>query len=164
MLCMGCKGDFDSIEGPVHEYMESSPGCWATYSSVLAVEYENYQALHNIHRLTADTYAVQHPGQPSRNSIQSVWGHLVAQYFYLEKGYDGEKTRSQIKRFLEAKPELVWLPPPDFTGSLNVNHVAGSVEPQDHIRRVQEWGRSVYEYWLKDHALEIYQMVQKISR
>src|SRR5437764_1070524 len=131
---MWCKGDFDAIEGPVHEYMESTPGCWSAYSKVLAVEYENYQVLHDVHRLTVDAYAAQHPGQPSRKSMQSVWGHLVAMYFYLERGLDGEKTRLQLKRFVESGPELFWLPPPDFAGSLNVGHVAGRVEIQDHIR------------------------------
>jgi hypothetical protein len=67
---MWCKGDFEAIEGPVHEYMESTPGCWAAFSKVLAAEYENYRTLGDVHRLTADTYAVQHPGQPARKSTQ----------------------------------------------------------------------------------------------
>ena len=56
MQCMWCKGDFDAGEGPVHEYMESTSGCWATYSKVLTVEYQNWQVLHDVHRLTVDTY------------------------------------------------------------------------------------------------------------
>jgi hypothetical protein len=128
---------------------------------VLAVEYQNWQALHDAHRLTVDTYAAQHPGQPSRKSIQSVWGHLVALYFYLEKGFDGERTRRQLGRFIEIGPELVWLRPPDFTGAVNVSHVAGAVDDQDHIIRVKEWGKSVYAYWCKSHASEIQRMAQK---
>jgi hypothetical protein len=116
---MWCKGDFAAIESPVHEYMESTPGCWAAYSKVLAVEYENYRVLHDVHRLTADTYAVNHPGRPSRRAMQSVCGHLVALHFYLERGFDGERTRLQLKRFLEVAPELTWLAPPDFTGAAN---------------------------------------------
>jgi len=161
MQCMWCKGDFDLGEGPVHEYMESTPGCWATYSKVLAVEYQNYKALHDVHRLTVDTYAAQHPGRPSRKSIQSTWGHLVALYFYLEKGFDGEQTRRQIERFVEFGPELVWLRPPDFTGAVNVSHVAGAVDDQDHLTRVKEWGQSVYASWCKSHASEIQCMAQK---
>ena len=31
----------------------------------------------DIHRLSVDTYAVQHPGVPERRSIQSVAVHLM---------------------------------------------------------------------------------------
>lgn len=162
VLCMWCKGNFEPIDGPVHEYIESTPGCWSTYSKVLAVEYENYQELRDVHRLTVDTYAVQHPGQPSRKSIQSVWGHLVAQHLYLKRGLDGEKTRLRLERFVDISPELVWLPPPDFTGALNIGHVANAADNQDHIRRVKEWGSSVYSCWHQMHAVEIEGMIQRL--
>jgi hypothetical protein len=55
--------------------MESSPGCWQIYGEVLAREYSD-AAFRSIHRLTVDSYAVQHPGQPTAQSIQSVCVHL----------------------------------------------------------------------------------------
>ncbi|GAB4216623.1 MAG: hypothetical protein OHK0012_19270 [Synechococcales cyanobacterium] len=161
MLCMWCKGDFDAIEGATHDYVESTPGCWAAYSKLLAIEYENYPILGDVHRLTVDTYAAQHPGQPSRRSIQSVWSHLIALHFYLEQGFDGDKTRLQLKRFVDIGPELVWLQPPDFSGALNVNHILVAVDPQDHIRRVKEWGHSVYSCWCQVHLSEIERMIQR---
>lgn len=66
--CMWCKGMFPTLNGPVHKYMESTPGCWATFGRVLAREYED-QRLFGVHRLTVDSYAVQHPGVPNRQSI-----------------------------------------------------------------------------------------------
>ena len=37
--CSGCGARFPRTEGPVHPYMESSPGCWAAYGELLAREY-----------------------------------------------------------------------------------------------------------------------------
>ena len=159
---MWCKGEFEAIDGPVHPYMESTPGCWAAYSRVLALEYRNYRDLRAVYRVTADTYAVQHPGAPSRKSIQSVWGHLVVLHFYLDRGYDGEQARLQHKRFLELGPELVWLPPPDFAGALNVGHVAAAVDVRDHIRRAREWADSVYAQWRAQHGSAISQLIARV--
>src|ERR1700688_1721358 len=61
MRCIGCQAEFARIDGPTHEYVLSSPGCWAAYGEVLAREYRDYR-LARLHRLTVDTYAVQHPG------------------------------------------------------------------------------------------------------
>ena len=161
MLCIWCKGDFDDIEGPVHEYMESTPGCWAAYSKLLSIEYENYTLYRDIHRLTVDTYGVQHPGQPSRKSIQSVWGHLIAMRFYLEQGLDGDTTRWRLGQFLEQGHDLTWLPPPDFSDTLKVSHVLAASSSTDHICRVREWGNSVYACWTQMHASEIEGMFRR---
>lgn len=161
MRCMWCTGDFEDIDGPVHEYMESTPGCWAAYTRVLALQYENYQLLHDVHHLTADTYAVQHPGEPSRKSIQSVCAHLVAQHFYLDRGLDGDTTRAQLKRFLDSEPEMAWLEPPDFAGTVNVGYVLAATGEQDHMRRVREWGTSVYGRWRERHGVAIDDMVRR---
>jgi hypothetical protein len=68
---------FPESDGPVHRYMESSPGCWAAFGEVLAREYSDFNYA-RMHRLTVDSYAVQHPGQPSPQSIQSVALHLIS--------------------------------------------------------------------------------------
>ena len=72
--------------GPTHRYMESLPGCWAIYGEVLAREYSDL-AYAAVHRLTVDAYAVQHPGQPSPQSIQSVGVHLLRLCLILEHGF-----------------------------------------------------------------------------
>ena len=64
-----------------------------------------------------------------------------------ERGFDGHSARMQHKRFMDSDPELVWLSPPDFTGSLKVGHVVAAIDLQDHMRRVKEWGNTVYSYW-----------------
>ena len=37
------------------------------------------------HQLTVDAYAIQHPGKPSAQSIQSVCVHLISLYASLER-------------------------------------------------------------------------------
>ena len=74
------------MEGPTHRYMQSTPGCWAAFGRVLAREYED-QRYFEVHRLTVDAYAVQHPGIPGRQSIQSVAFHLVRLGLFQENGF-----------------------------------------------------------------------------
>jgi hypothetical protein len=157
LKCMWCHGEFDDVKGVVHEYIESTPGCWAAYSKLLSLEYENYPVLGNIHRLTVDTYAAQHPGKPSKRSIQSVWGHLVAMYFFLDKGMDGERTRSRLGRFVQSNPDLVWLSPPDFSRCITVAYPLSAQGTDDHVKKVMEWGRSVYQSWMRIHGQSLKQ-------
>ncbi len=78
VACVGCGALFEDREGPTHRYMESSPGCWALYGEVVAREYLDFLAYGALHRLTVDTYAAQHPGLLSPQSIQSVALHLMS--------------------------------------------------------------------------------------
>jgi hypothetical protein len=162
MICMWCKGDFADIEGPVHPYMESTPGCWAAYTKLLEVEYRNYAVVKGAHRMTADTYAAQHPGQRSRVSTQSVSGHLFGLECYLVRGMDGDTTRKYMKRVIDRARELTWLEPPDFSGTLNVNHPLSATDMQDHIVKVKEWGWSVLNAWRALHGSRIQDLVERI--
>ncbi len=85
VACVGCGAVFEDREGPTHRYLESSPGCWASYGEVLAREYSDFPAYGALHRLTVDTYAVQHPGRPSPQCIQSVALHLMSLCLVLER-------------------------------------------------------------------------------
>lgn len=91
--CPGCGVELPAFAGPVHRYMESSPSCWVAYGEVLARECSD-PALMAAHRLTVDAYAVQHPGRPSPQSIQSVALHLISLCVVLfeEMGFDDVET------------------------------------------------------------------------
>lgn len=69
--CPGCGVRLPESDGPVHAYLESSPACWAAYGQVLAREYGT-PALMDVHRLSVDACAVQHPGGHSRQAIRTV--------------------------------------------------------------------------------------------
>jgi hypothetical protein len=154
MKCPGCGGEFPDIDGPVHRYMESSAGCWAVYGEVLAREYLD-PALLGIHRLTVDTYAVQHPGKPSRQSIQSVCMHLVRLKLQLERGLGPREANDAMLALGRHKREFVWLDPPASRGDLTVIEVRACPDRRQHEASVRKWARSALSAWaVHDAAIE----------
>ncbi len=113
--CFGCGGLFPNIEGPTHRYMASSPGCWAAYGEVLARQYGNANYA-GAGQLTIDAYAVQHPGRPSAQSIQSVALHLISLCLLLERGVELGTATEGIRAAAKDKRRFAWLAPPETTG------------------------------------------------
>jgi hypothetical protein len=91
MLCPGCRADLPNTLGPTHDYMLSSPACWALYGEILAREYSDYRFM-RMHRLTVDTYAVQHPGIDVLAARRSVAVHLSRLYLLLERQWPMERA------------------------------------------------------------------------
>ena len=152
--CIGCGGLVPDIAGPTHPYMESSHGCWSVYGEVLAREYSE-PALMAVHRLTSDTYAVQHPGRPSRQSTQSVCGHLLRLCLVLELGAHPSYTTRVLRAVLEGKaePPFFWLEPPRSLGEITVADVRASASAAEHDRKVRAWAECVWSAWADHHAV-----------
>lgn len=149
--CPGCGGLFPQSTGPVHRYMESSPGCWATYGRVMALEYTE-PALSDVHRLSVDAYAAQHPGQPSSQSMKSVGVHLIRLFLTIERGFDVRESNRIMVAVSKVKHRFGWLEPPSSLGDLNVNHVVHAASTDDHRAAVREWSHSVWSAWEPHHA------------
>jgi Family of unknown function (DUF5946) len=82
--CSGCGAVVPDIDGPVHNYVPSAPGCWQTFGEVQADEAQRlgYPA---VHRVVVDAYMAQHPGDGSdRRDRQSVFVHLAGLCAVLE--------------------------------------------------------------------------------
>lgn len=150
LRCHGCGGSFEAIEGPTHRYMESSPGCWRAYGEVLAREYEE-RAYWPGHRLTTDTYAVQHPGRPQRVAIQSVALHLMSLHVVLELGASEERALRFLTTAVERAGTLRWLEPPAALGSLTIADVHAARGPRQHVELVHAWARSTWGAWQAHH-------------
>jgi hypothetical protein len=150
--CVGCGASFPELEGPVHRYMESSPGCWAAYGEVLAREYGS-PACFAVHRLTVDSYAVQHPGRPSAQSIQSVAVHLIRLCLTLERGLAPSRALAAIQAAVKAKGRYVWLTPPAARGQITVADVRKAGSVAQHTELVQAWARSAWQAWSVHHAV-----------
>lgn len=144
--CPGCGAVFPAVDGPTHPYMESSPACWAAYGVVLAREYGN-PALLPIHRLSVDAYAVQHPGRPSRQSIQSVGLHLVRLLLQLDHGLPAARANAAMLALGRHKHEFIWLEPPVSLGDLTVASVLPRVTPEEHSAAVRAWARCALDAW-----------------
>ena len=147
--CPGCGVLLPETDGPVHAYIESSPACWAIYGEVLARQYSD-PALMVMNRLTVDAYAVQHPGRPSRQSMQSVGVHLVSLQLMLELNVSPEEATHAIDRLITSTT-FTWLEPPASKGELSVADVYQTTSTQQHVERVRVWARSAWEAWSAHH-------------
>ena len=148
--CPGCGGLFEEIEGPTHRYMESSPGCWAAYGEVLTREYASADYF-EVHRLTVDAYAVQHPGRPSRQSIQSIALHLIRLYLLLERCLEPASANDAMRAAAKVKRAFVWLEPPQTMGRVTVANVRDATGIEAHRRIVRAWAVSAWDAWAKHH-------------
>ena len=148
---MGCGALVPDVDGPVHRYIGASPGCWATYGELLAREFSDARA-YAAHRLTVDTYAVQHPGGPSRQSIQSVGVHLISLHLVLEKGYNSTPATEAMRQALTPRGRFVWLSPPSMAGTMTVLDVVSAADLEEHIDLAHRWARSVWGAWAPHHA------------
>ncbi|MCL4510248.1 MAG: DUF5946 family protein [Bacteroidetes bacterium] len=106
-----------------------------------------------MHRLTVDTYAIQHSGKPSRQSIQSVNTHLISLYLVLEKGLEDVEATQAIGKVLEHVSEFVWLEPPVPNGQMTVLDVVKAVDFSEHQKLVEKWARDVWNAWSVYHYI-----------
>ncbi len=148
--CFSCKGIYPDIDGPTHRYMESSPGCWQMYSEILSREYSD-QSYWKSHRLTVDSYAVQHPGTESNQSIQSVAVHLMSLYFIIEEGKSHEAARKLMGKATKLK--FQWLEPPKCLGEISAKNVWLTENANQHNKTVELWANSAWNAWKKYHTI-----------
>ena len=152
--CPGCGGRFpDVVDGPVHPYLTSSPGCWAAFGEVLALDFSD-PGRRAFHQVVVDAYAAQHPGDGSdRRQPQSVGLHLMTLCLFLEHGVDPALGPALHRRMVG---RTVWRVL-ERTGPGDLTVTAGGRE------EAYAWGRAVWESyapsqdvvrrWLSDCAL-----------
>lgn len=147
--CFSCGALVPDSEGPAHRYMLSAPGCWHRFGEVLAREYEN-RDYWPLHRLTVDCFAVQHPGEPNPQAIQSVAVHLISLYMVLERNVPPERSTRLLKDAVKSSVKFHWLEPPDFRGERTVMDVHATSTAQAHLEAVRAWAESCWQAW-SDH-------------
>ncbi|MGD8380220.1 MAG: DUF5946 family protein [Gammaproteobacteria bacterium] len=150
--CFSCGGVFPDIDGPVHRYMSSSPGCWSVYGEILAREYGD-PAYFEVHRLTVDAYAVQHPGSADRQSIQSVGLHLIRLCLFLEHGLTAENANEAMLEAGKNKHLLVFLERPQSFGLITAEDVYQAKSAKKHKAIVREWAQNAWEAWSMHHDM-----------
>ena len=149
--CVGCDALVADTEGPVHRYLEASPGCWAAYGEVLAREYSDL-AYFRTHRLTVDAYSAQHPGGHSPQALRSVCVHLVSLCLVLEHRVEPQAATGQMQRFakFDGFRRLV---PPVSRGRLHVTDVLRAKSAVEHRAVVADWAVSVWTSWAHQHDI-----------
>jgi hypothetical protein len=136
----GCGMVTEVVEGPVHPYVASTPGCWEAYGRLLAREYEDV-ARWRTHKLAVDAYAAQHPGVDGPQARNSVGIHLSRLGLVFERGWELERVNGAMGRITAKKFDYPWLTPPAATETAEAHMVA-----------VEGWARAVWGSWAEHHA------------
>ncbi|HKB16384.1 MAG TPA: DUF5946 family protein, partial [Planctomycetota bacterium] len=130
-------------------YYNVSPECWSVFTEVLEKEYTNPALFGEVHRLTVDTYAVQHAGGPHPD--KSVDVHLVGLHLVLARGFPSAQVHSYMQGLVGAVSTWPHLPPPGDRGPLTIFDVAAADSPRDHASIVRRWADQVWKAWSPHH-------------
>ncbi len=150
--CIGCGAAVPDVDGPVHAYIGASPGCWSVYCDVLGREYGEMRNP-PWHRMTVDAYAAEHPGTPSRRSIQSVAVHLIALHLLLDEHREPRYVTKRLGPAVASAQKFHWLEPPCFDGAMTVLDVAATSGERAHEQAVRAWAADVWRAWGAHHAV-----------
>lgn len=104
-----------------------------------------------VHRLTVDTYSLQHPDRYMR-SARSFAAHLTGMCVFMEHGGDRELLRL-LQRWLNGKRVVEKPPLPEAVGELTIAHLIEAQSPEQHRRRVYEWAEDVWQAYAACHTL-----------
>ena len=149
--CSSCGAEIPvSTTGVTHAYLDASPGCWARFGEVLAREYSD-PTYFSVHALTVDAYALQHPGQESPKTINSLNLHLASLYAYYRKQVELHELSNLKSRLASCKNQFRWLQPPKDLGAITVNDIWAANTLQQHRERVIQWGETVLDCWSEHH-------------
>lgn len=126
-------------------------GCRALFDDLLAREFGDYRYA-RLHRLMVDTYALQHPEQYMR-SAKSFAAHLTGMCAAMETPEAAAINRA-VQQWLNG-PKPIDRPadvPAGQRGDVTIVYVHEAAEPDEYLRRVQEWARSAWAAWASHHA------------
>ncbi len=158
--CVGCSGMVPDVQGPVHAYMLSSPGCWAWYGELTSLAAFRVDASPIARSCIADCFAVQHPGGAAADRRQrgSVAVHLTALCLLREFGLTPQRV-SQVRQTMSARvlPRVgldgwPYLAPPESVGRITVAEVFGAVGSVDFDDVAQQWTIEAWNAWGEHHA------------
>jgi len=152
--CLGCGALVPDIDGPVHKYVPSSPGCWKTFGEVQVDEAQRFRYT-PAHLVVVDAYMAQHPGDGSdRRDRQSVFVHLVGGCAALEHTALPAYTTKLLSRVIRHRQgQFPVLHRSHGPGPLTVLHMVGAADLVDYERRTREWATSVWNSWNEHHEL-----------
>lgn len=130
---------------------QGKAGCLQIFEEILAREFSDYR-YGKIHRLTVDSYSLQHPDAYMRSG-KSFAAHLTGMCAALE--YEDTLTLNRaVQKWLSTNPKIdkpVHLP--NQRGTLTITYIHSAADADEHTKRVREWARDVWNAWSEHHNL-----------
>lgn len=132
-------------------------GCRKLFEDVLLLEYSD-PAYRSVHLLTVDSYALQHSEDqgPRSNAF-----HLARLCMLLEHGGIGRFAARSLQKQLNGNRKMPFLEPPLNRGKMTIADVHGANGPEEHVKQVKRWARSVWKAW-SDHHQWARQFLKKL--
>jgi hypothetical protein len=149
VICLGCGALAPDTAGPVHRYMDASPGCWQLYSELQ--DWKNSLIDNDgitIAQHLADAYATQHATNPDRRNRQSVTVHLMSLCASLEFEISGTKLRTIIGNWTHHDYHLLRPTPDGYP--ITVRNVKDATGGQ-RAATVEEMATSTWSAWSLHH-------------
>lgn len=130
---------------------EGRAGCLKLFEEILAREFSDYR-YGRIHRLTVDAYSLQHPDKYMRSG-KSFAAHLTGMCAALEYE-DALATNQAVQKWLSTNPKIEKPARiPEDRGRLTIDYIHEAPDADEHIKRVREWARDVWNAWSEHHPL-----------
>jgi hypothetical protein len=130
---------------------QGTAGCLKLFEEILAREFSDYR-YGRIHRLTVDTYSLQHPDSYMKSG-KSFVAHLTGMCAAFEFE-DTFALNQAMQKWLSTNPKIQKPAEiPNERGTLTVTYVHAAVDAEEHIKRVREWARDVWPAWSQHHGL-----------
>lgn len=133
------------------EAVGGEEGCNGLFQEVVGREFSRPE-LFQVHRLTVDSYSLQHPDRYMK-SAKSAVAHLVGMCWAME-GSDDPSVALAVSGYLDGTPDLQRPepePPPRQRGSLTIRDIYGASTSQEHLTLVRSWAREAWEAWAVHH-------------
>lgn len=152
--CFSCGAKSLNLEGSVHPYMLSDPGCYEMFNEVLEKEYSDFNYA-KAHHYTVDAYASQHPGEPTNpKAVNSVGVHLVSLYFLFERNMDitlAADIKMDFSQFHKKHKIISPLKKPSSLGDISIFNIWDNENPDRHFELCKEWARCTWNVWKAEH-------------
>jgi hypothetical protein len=116
----------------------------------MALEFGNV-LFFGVHRLTVDTYALQHP-EAYCASAKSFVAHLTGLCAAMDRA-DPPGVNASVQRWLSRNPPLARPIAPEVRGRLTVGDVQAITDPSAYRGEVEAWARSTWEAYASLHEL-----------
>lgn len=126
-------------------YYNATPECWAVYTEVLGAEFGNAPLFAQVHQLTVDTYAVQHPG--GAHPDKSIFVHLAGLHLMLDRGFSPVRVPPLLQELVRTVREWPHFRAPADLGPMTILDVALAQSPEAHVKVVREWAGALWEAW-----------------